>query len=287
MASATISGSIKVGQTLTANANAVTGNPSPTLTYEWKVSGSNTAVSTTNTYTIASGDLGKTISVMITAANGVGTSVSASRTTAAVGQAPLNNLSGLSIRTASGALNLSPAFSPTQTTYSVTSNTAWVIITPRYTNAGQGVRVEGGVNLASGTESSRRLLQVGVNPIEIWSTAQSGERKTYIINVTLPAPANDLSGLSIRTSSGALNLSPAFSPTQLSYSVTTNTGWVIITPRYTNAGQGVRVEGGVNLASGTESSRRLLQVGANPIEIWSTAQSGGRKTYIINVTRTR
>jgi hypothetical protein len=94
-------------------------------------------------------------------------------------------------------------------------------------------------------------------------------------------------GLSIRTSSGALNLSPAFSPTQLSYSVTTNTGWVIITPQYTNAGQGVRVEGGVNLASGTESSRRLLQVGANPIEIWSTAQSGGRKTYIINVTRTR
>jgi large repetitive protein len=185
--SATISGSVKVGQTLTATANSVTGSPTPTPSYEWKVSGSNTVVSTTSTYSVASGDLGKTITVKITVANGVGSSASAtSRATSNVAAAPAFEIDGLSL--SSGTL--SPAFSPSVTSYSATvsNKTLYVNVRPIFSAAGLGFRVNGNNNVASGAASQLVLLASGPNTITIWSTARTGERKVITITVNRLAP---------------------------------------------------------------------------------------------------
>ena len=87
ISTATISGTAKVGQVLTAGATGVTGSPTPVLGYQWKSNGTNVGTNS-NTYTIVSGDLTKTITVVITATNGVGTPATAtSAATSAVAAA--------------------------------------------------------------------------------------------------------------------------------------------------------------------------------------------------------
>lgn len=87
IASATITGTAKVGQVLTANANGLTGSPTPSLSYQWKANGTNIGTNAP-TYTIVSGDLTKTITVVITANNGIGNAATAtSAATAAVSAA--------------------------------------------------------------------------------------------------------------------------------------------------------------------------------------------------------
>ena len=100
IASATISGTVKVGQVLTATGNSVTGSPTPTASYEWKAGGSVVGTNS-ETYTIASGDLGKTITVKITVANTVSPSATAtSNPTAAVAVA--DTAPGITSATISG-----------------------------------------------------------------------------------------------------------------------------------------------------------------------------------------
>ncbi len=82
IASATISGNLVVGETLTATANTVTGT-STTLSYQWQRSntsgGTYTAIaSATNaTYVLTSSDLGKFLSVIITVTDSVGATATA------------------------------------------------------------------------------------------------------------------------------------------------------------------------------------------------------------------
>ena len=74
--SATISGTAKVGETLTATANTVTGAPTPTASYQWKADGVDVGTNI-NTYTILVGDLGKAITVVITESNAISPDASA------------------------------------------------------------------------------------------------------------------------------------------------------------------------------------------------------------------
>jgi hypothetical protein len=73
--SATITGTTTQGNNLTANANTVTGTPSPTLSYQWQRDVAGNGVwsnvgTNSNTYLLGSGDVGNKIRVIITAANG-------------------------------------------------------------------------------------------------------------------------------------------------------------------------------------------------------------------------
>lgn len=77
IASASISGTAKVGQVLTASAGMVTGSPTPTPTYQWKRNGVNIAGATSASYALVVADLAATITVVITESNGVGSSASA------------------------------------------------------------------------------------------------------------------------------------------------------------------------------------------------------------------
>lgn len=111
IASATISGTVKVDQVLTATGNTVTGTPTPTATYEWKAGGS-VVGSNSETYTIATGDLGKTITVKITVANTVSPSASAtSNPTAAVAAADTSP--GITSATISGIVKVGEVLTAT------------------------------------------------------------------------------------------------------------------------------------------------------------------------------
>lgn len=79
----TITGTAQVAQVLTANPGTWKGNP-PTFTYQWRAAGSNIAGATGQTYTVASGDVGKTIQVVVTARNSTGAVSATSAATAAV-----------------------------------------------------------------------------------------------------------------------------------------------------------------------------------------------------------
>src|SRR5690606_20931197 len=74
----TITGLTEEGQTLTANPGTWTGYPAPTFTYEWlrcDADGNNCAPITDETgatYTLTADDVGKTVKVVVTASNGVG-----------------------------------------------------------------------------------------------------------------------------------------------------------------------------------------------------------------------
>jgi subtilase family serine protease len=88
----TIAGTTTQGQTLTANPGSWAGSPSPTYTYQWQQCSSGTctdiAGATAQTYTLTSGDVGKTIDVVVTGTNSSGSSAATSAQSAAIAPAP-------------------------------------------------------------------------------------------------------------------------------------------------------------------------------------------------------
>jgi SPP1 family predicted phage head-tail adaptor len=74
----TISGTAEVGQLLTASAASVTGNPSPSRTWQWLRDGSNISGATSSTYTLVSADGGTGVSVRQTETNALGADDAAS-----------------------------------------------------------------------------------------------------------------------------------------------------------------------------------------------------------------
>ena len=79
----TVTGTILVGQTLTANPVA-TGVPSPTFTYQWKRGATEILNATDATYTLVSADAGQSISFMVIATNSSGTATNTSTATTPV-----------------------------------------------------------------------------------------------------------------------------------------------------------------------------------------------------------
>ena len=83
-----ITGTVAVGQQLQADPGSWTGTPTPVFSYQWQScdsSGNNCTPiqgATNNTYTIASGDAGTTLTVTVTATNTAGSSQAAAATTA-------------------------------------------------------------------------------------------------------------------------------------------------------------------------------------------------------------
>jgi hypothetical protein len=78
-----ISGSTTVGNALTATSGTWTGSPTPTYAYQWKRGATNVGTNV-NTYTTVSGDIGSTITVVVTATNSAGNASATSLPTAAI-----------------------------------------------------------------------------------------------------------------------------------------------------------------------------------------------------------
>lgn len=79
-----ITGTAKVGQTLTSTTGAWTGKETPVLKRQWKAAGVAIAGATGATYVPVTGDIGKTITVTVTGENWAGTASATSAATAAV-----------------------------------------------------------------------------------------------------------------------------------------------------------------------------------------------------------
>jgi subtilase family serine protease len=88
----TISGTPTQGQTLTAYPGSWTGSPSPSYAYQWQQCSGGTCANvpgaTGQTYTLTSGDVGKTLDVVVTGTNASGSASATSAQTASVAPAP-------------------------------------------------------------------------------------------------------------------------------------------------------------------------------------------------------
>ena len=148
--------------------------------------------------------------------------------------------------------NLSPAFSPGTTNYSVcvANATTTLTVTPTVTNAAATLTVNG-TALASGTASPALALAPGINAVSVVVKAADGSTTTYALSVLRPAPltanftaasvvpvsfpAYDASGLS---ASIALGFIP---PNGTNLTLVNNTGLRFIQGQFTNLAQGAAV----------------------------------------------
>lgn len=80
----TITGVAKVGDTLTASVGTWTASPAAAYSYQWFIGGEAKANAVNTTYVPVSGDVGKTVTVLITARNVLGSGQAISVATAAV-----------------------------------------------------------------------------------------------------------------------------------------------------------------------------------------------------------
>lgn len=82
-----ITGTAKVGETLTVSAGAWDGSPAPSLSYQWFVGGESIPAATGTTYQPVVGDVGEIITVMVTATNFHGHAVAIAAPTTEVAEA--------------------------------------------------------------------------------------------------------------------------------------------------------------------------------------------------------
>ncbi|GIP23125.1 cadherin-like beta sandwich domain-containing protein [Paenibacillus sp. J22TS3] len=193
------------------------------------------------------------------------------------------DLSGLTLD--QGAV-LSPEFASGKTSY--TANVANVVhsinVSPSLADSNATVTVNGSV-VTSGAPTAVNL-NVGANEIKLVVTAQDGSTKTYTLTVTRAASSNAaLDNISIDQGS----LTPAFTPTNLNYSValpnTASNLNLLLTKSDLN--ETLSVSGAVyhSESGSVVTYNASLRAGENPIRIVVTAQDGSLNTYNINVTR--
>lgn len=88
----TISGTAANGQTLTTNNGSWIAFPAPTFTYQWKADGTNIAGATNQTLVLGNNQIGREITVDVTATNSQGSDTKLTAATARVTSAPINTV---------------------------------------------------------------------------------------------------------------------------------------------------------------------------------------------------
>ena len=229
-----------------------------------------------------------TISVVVTAEDGIASKTYAVTITreAVIGASDNVDLSGLTL----SASTLLPAFSASTISYATTvvNDTDSTTVTPTTADTNATVIVNGTM-VASGTASTAIALAVGVNTISVVVTAEDGiASKTYTVTVTREAvigASSDAELSALALSDGILT--PAFNATTTDYTATVNnaTATVTVTPTTSDANATVTVNG-ATVASGSASGAIALSVGINTIDVVVTAEDGAtRITYNISLTR--
>ena len=262
------------GSTSSITVTPTTGDVNATV----KVNGT-AVVSGTASGAIALSTGANTISVVVTAQDGVTTKTY----TVTVGKGSNNAyLSNLKVNTAT----LSPAFAFKTFAYSSTvpNATTSVTVTPNLLDATASSLTVNGTAVANKAASNPIALALGPNVINIAITAQDGvTTQTYTVTIFRPSANANLAALKLSTGV----LSPAFATGTTSYTagVSNATTSLTVTPTTSDVNATVTVNGSA-VASGTASAAIPLVVGPNAITTVVTAQDGTTtKTYTVTVTR--
>jgi uncharacterized repeat protein (TIGR01451 family) len=211
-----ISGNAVAGETLTASPGTWTGYPAPTYAYQWRLCDaslgtcSNIIGATGSTYVVASGDIGSTIRVSVTASNSAGSSSASSNQTAVVTGAPPMNTALPSI---SGTTTVGQTLTGAAGTWSGSPAPALAYQWQRCDAAGANCAAIGGAvastyTLAPGDEA--RTIRVEVTATNSVGNASATSANTALILPMPVAPretaAPSVSGIS--RSGGVLSVAP-------------------------------------------------------------------------------
>ena len=177
---------------------------------------------------------------------------------------------------------ISPVFAPTDTFYTVSvPNGASATTVKAILADTTSILMINGFKVVSKAVSGSIPLAVGKNTITLEVTAQSGDKKIYVVQVNRLGSDNaDLSALSL----SAGNITPNFSTTILAYSLSVANTIVItdvlITFAQDNATATITSESIISqpILSNKAFPVALL-VGANTIKVLVTSQSGATKIY--------
>ena len=221
-----VSGADTQGQALSTSTGSWSGSPAPTYTYQWQDCGStgasctNISGATASSYTLAGGDVGRTIVAVVTATNSQG-QASASSTATAVVQAALSAPTNTAVPIVSGADTQGQALS--------TSTGSWSgSPAPTYTYQWQDCGSTGAscTNISGATASSYTLAggDVGRTIVAVVTAtnsqgqASASSTATAVVQAALSAPTNtavpivsgaDTQGQALSTSTGSWSGSPA------------------------------------------------------------------------------
>ena len=205
---------------------------------------------------------------------------------APVSSNPALDLASLQVQEGGQDRPLSPAFSPTATSYVVTvsNQTTNVALVATLANPQLAKMKVNNQSVSSG-QAVGITLAPGSNPVAVLveETAPSGETRIYNLVVNRAAPgSNKLASLILST--GSLN--PSFNGDQTSYSasVPNSTIQVILTAAAEDPAAQITVNNQV-VPSGQPSPPIPLIVGPNTIVVVVTAQNGSTRSYTVVVTR--
>lgn len=203
-----------------------------------------------------------------------------------VSENPALDLASLQVQEGGQDRPLSPAFSPTVTSYvvSVSNQTTSVAVTATLANP-QLARMRINNQSVSSGQAVGINLSLGSNPVAVLveETAPSGQTRIYNLVINRAAPgSNRLASLVLST--GSLN--PSFNGDQTSYSASVpfTTTQVIVTATAEDPAAQITINN-QSVPSGQPSPAIPLNVGANNIVVVVTAQNGSTRSYTVVVTR--
>ena len=186
------------------------------------------------------------VSIIVTAPNGNRNTYIVTVNRAAPGGD--NNLSALTVT----GQTLTPAFSASQLNYTVNVATTVPSVAVTARKSDPNAVMSGSVTAAGGQATGQATIPLGGAPsstiVSIIVTAPNGNRNTYIVTVNRAAPGGD-NNLSALTVTGQ-TLTPAFSASQLNYTVDVATSVASVAVTATKSDPNAVMSGSVTAACG-------------------------------------
>ncbi|HEV2557401.1 MAG TPA: cadherin repeat domain-containing protein, partial [Microvirga sp.] len=283
-----------VGDVLTASPGAWSGSPAPIFAYQWKRGATNVGTDSPN-YTVLAGDVGSTLTVMVTATNASGSASATSAATSAVVAAPVVDTTPPTITSTNAhSVNENAVYNATAT---ANETVTWA---KGGTDAGLVTlnTSTGAWSVAAQDRESRASVVFTLTATDTAGNASSPQTVTLTINNVLE---NTLAALSLSPNtatvgvaySGTLTGRTAGSTLSLSgtgaagLSINNTTGAVTGTP--TTAGAVNVVETIADATNSPRTSSGAITVTAAsaptaPVVTWSTGPSDNTPEFDIDLT---
>lgn len=257
-----ISGTPRYNQQLTGNIGTWNAYPAATYTYQWKADGVNISGATAQNYTLLESDLGKVITLEVSATNQSGNATATSAATAIVTSIPINT----SIPVISGTIANGQVVS--------TSNGIWIAYpAPTYTYQwkADGVNISGATSATYTLQNSEvgKAISVSVVATNSQGNATATSANTTLVtsipvNTALPIVAAEaVEGQVISTTNGTWVGHPAITYTyqwrrnSVNISGATSASYTIVTA---DVGQNISVTVTATNSQGNTSTSSVDQI---------------------------